>query len=108
MRTVDPSGRSPRYLWLLILRRCPIRNCASELTKWKNSIIPDTLAAAQEEAGDFDAPVKTQLRAIELLTDEQQRDDYRSRLGLYRAKRPYGEAIPRHAPTDEARPRQRF
>ena len=76
---------------------------ACELTKWKNPIILDTLAAAQAEAGDFDAAVKSQKRAIELLTDERQKDDYRSRLALYQAKKPYRQVSPQHAPT-EARP----
>ncbi len=60
---------------------------ACELTKWKSPVILDTLAAAEAEAGDFDAAVKWQKRAIELLTDERQKDDYRSRLKLYRAKK---------------------
>ena len=76
---------------------------ACELTKWKNPRILDTLAAAQAEAGDFDAAVSSQKRAIELLTDERQKDDYRSRLVLYQAKRPYREVSPQRAPT-EARP----
>ena len=62
---------------------------ACELTKWKDPRILNTLAAAQAEAGDFDAAVRSQKRAIELLTDERQKDDYRSRLVLYQAKRPY-------------------
>ena len=62
---------------------------ACELTQWKNPVVIDTLAAAQAEAGEFDTAVKSQKRAIELLTDERQKDDYRSRLALYQAKRPY-------------------
>ena len=58
---------------------------ACELTKSKNPIILDTLAAAQAEAGDFDAAVRTQKKAIGLLKDEQRKDDYRSRLVLYQA-----------------------
>ena len=76
---------------------------ACELTKWKNPRFLNTLAAAQAEAGDFDAAVKSQERAIELLTDERQKDDYRSRLVLYQAKKPYREVSPQHAPS-EARP----
>ena len=76
---------------------------ACELTQWKNPIIIDTLAAAQAEAGDFDTAVKSQKKAIELLTDEQQKADYRSRLALYQAKKPYRQGSPRHAAT-EARP----
>ncbi len=76
---------------------------ACELTKSKNPIILDTLAAAQAEAGDFDAAVRTQKRALELLNDERQKDDYRSRLVLYQAKKPYREGPPQHALT-EARP----
>ncbi len=72
---------------------------ACELTKWKNPIILDTFAAAQAEAGDFDAAAKSQESAIELLTDKQQKDDYRSRLVLYQAKRPYRQVSPRIAPT---------
>ncbi len=71
---------------------------ARELTQGKNPIILDTLAAAQAEAGDFDAAVSSQKRAIELLTDEPQKNDYRSRLELYRARRPFRQVSPQHLP----------
>ena len=49
----------------------------------------DTLAAAYAEAGDFDAAVKWQSRAIELAGDPKEKDDDRTRLELDRAKKPY-------------------
>ena len=67
---------------------------ACELAKWKEPRFLNTLAAAQAEAGDFDAAVRSQKRAIELLADERQKDDYRSRLLLYQANRPYREVPP--------------
>ncbi len=76
---------------------------ACELTKWKNPIILDTLAAAQAEAGDFDSAVSSQKRAIELLTDRRQQDDYRSRLALYQAKKPYRQ-VPAQDALTKARP----
>ncbi len=76
----------------------PLATRACELTQWKNPVILDTLAAAQAEAGDFNTAVRSQERAVELLTDEPQKDDYRSRLALYRAKRPYRQVYPQLAP----------
>jgi tetratricopeptide (TPR) repeat protein len=67
---------------------------ACELTDWKEPVFLDTLAAASAEAGDFEAAVKWQTRAIDLLADEQRKDDFRGRLKLYEARQPYREADP--------------
>jgi Flp pilus assembly protein TadD len=69
---------------------------ACELAQWKNSGFLDTLAAACAEAGDFDAAVTWQTKAIALLLDERKKGQYSSRLAHYRAKRPY-----RETPTDQ-------
>ena len=67
---------------------------ACELTEGKNPIIIDTLAAAHAEAGDFETAVRSQKKAIELLTDEREEADYRSRVGCTRP-----EALPPGIPT---------
>ncbi len=74
---------------------------ACELTEWKQPENLDTLAAAYAEAGDFDAAVRWQARAIEFLMEEREKEegDFRSRLVLYQAKKPYREASPGRAPT---------
>ena len=72
---------------------------ACELTKWKDPSSLNALAAAQAEVGDFNASVSSQKKAIELLTDDRQKDDYRARLMLYQTKRPYREVSVELAPT---------
>jgi len=67
---------------------------ACELTQWKLYRPIGTLAAAYAEAGDFEAAVKWQSKAIELATDEVAKDDHRTRLKLYQAKELYREAKP--------------
>ena len=67
---------------------------ACELTEWKNPDYLNTLAAACAESGDFDAAVKWQMKAIELLPDEKEKEDYRTRLKLYQEKKPYHTASP--------------
>ena len=64
---------------------------ACELTDWKDADSLDTLAAACAEAGDFDAAVKWQEKALGMLAkdDEPNRKDFEARLTLYRAKKPY-------------------
>jgi len=64
------------------------------LTDWKDADCLGTLAAAWAEAGDFDAAVKRQEKALGLPAkdDEPKRKDFEARLTLYRAKKPYREA----------------
>jgi len=50
---------------------------------------PRHTAASYAECGDFDVAVKWQSRAIELLPDEKEKEDYRTRLKLYQEKKPY-------------------
>jgi serine/threonine protein kinase len=51
----------------------------------------DTLAAARAEAGDFRRAVDAQKEALGLLHDENQRQDFASRLMLYESGKPYRE-----------------
>jgi tetratricopeptide (TPR) repeat protein len=62
---------------------------ACELCDWKDANAISALAAAHAEAGDFESAVKWQSKAIELATDEKNKDDYRTRLKLYQEKKPY-------------------
>ena len=70
------------------------------MTDWNRPIYLDTLAAAYAETGDFEAAVTWQMRAIELLSDERRKDDYRRRLVLYQAGKPHREVFQLLAPTD--------
>jgi hypothetical protein len=69
---------------------------ACKLTEWKNPAYLDTLAAACAESADWGAAVKWQTKAIALLSDEKDKEDYRTRLKLYREKKPYHQQ--QHAP----------
>ena len=62
---------------------------ACELSEWQYNHV-DTLAAAYAEAGDFEQAVRWQQMAIEMASDSG-RDDYRSRLALYKSGKPYRE-----------------
>jgi tetratricopeptide (TPR) repeat protein len=59
---------------------------ACELTQWKHTYYLNTLAAACAESGDFDAAVKWQTRAIEILTNRDEKADNSTRLKLYQEK----------------------
>ncbi len=67
---------------------------ACELSNGKDPNSIDTLAAACAEAGDFDQAVKRQSQAIDLLTDAKEKEDFVTRLKLYREKKPYRETAP--------------
>ena len=64
---------------------------ACEMTAWKQPSCLETLAAAEAESGDFDAAIKWQSRAIELVADEDDevKTRFRDRLDLFRNKKPY-------------------
>ncbi len=51
----------------------------------------DTLAAACAENGEFGKAREWQTKAIEHLTHENDKKDYRSRLELYKQGKPYRE-----------------
>ena len=57
---------------------------------------------AYAELNDFASAVKWQISAIELLSDERQKEDYRFRLKLYQEEKPYRAMGPRRKP--DARP----
>ena len=63
------------------------RSC--ELGGWSHPMLLDPLAAACAEAGDFAAAAAWQEKAISLVPDGVKKDDYRARLALYRAGKPY-------------------
>ena len=67
---------------------------ACELSDWKNPSCLETLAAAEAEAGDFDAAVKWQARALDLVTDDEAKPRFFERLELFRKKRPYRDVRP--------------
>ena len=75
----DPGLRDGRRAVATATRVC-------ELLKWNEPNSLDTLAAAHAEAGDFAAAIARQEQAIDLLPDGPGKDDYRSRLALYRAR----------------------
>jgi len=64
---------------------------ACELTHWKNPNCINTLGAAYAEMSDFDAAVKWQRAAIDLLPENtsESRADYESRLKLYQESKPW-------------------
>jgi tetratricopeptide (TPR) repeat protein len=76
---------------------------ACRLTGWMSPYFVDTLAAAHAEAGDFDAAVAWQSRAIDLLSGQWRRDAYRARLALYQARKPFRAAVAGRLAGDEHR-----
>jgi tetratricopeptide (TPR) repeat protein len=73
-----------------------MRGC--ELTDWKDPTYLDTLAASYAEAGDFDAAVKTQVKAIGLVKD------FEARLKSYQGKKRPPDAPEPVARLSQSRP----
>jgi len=80
----DPSYRDGRKA---------VKNArkAGKLTNWKNGYSFGILAAAYAEIGDFDEAVKWQEKELEMALAEF-KADFRSRLDLYKAHKPYRKA----------------
>jgi tetratricopeptide (TPR) repeat protein len=64
---------------------------ACESTGWKNWSMLDTLAAACAEAGNFEAAVKWQGKALESV-DDKEKPGFQARLAIYEAGMPYRES----------------
>ena len=73
-----------------------MRGC--ELTDWKDPTYLDTLAASYAEAGDFEAAVKTQAKAIALIKD------FDARLKAYQDKTRYHGTVELDAHLSQSRP----
>jgi len=76
---------------------------ACELTNNENPSFLDTLAAAYAAAGKFPEAVTTAEQALKIAQSSLQRrlaEEIQSRLGLYKAGRPYIESSPKLSPTD--------
>ncbi len=61
------------------------------MTEWKEACSIGTFAAAQAEAGDFDAAVRWQIKANALYSDAEDKQNGDQRLKLYHEKKPYRE-----------------
>ena len=61
---------------------------ACERTLWRDASHLSVLAASYAESGDFASAVKWQTKAIELVADPKQKDEYHSRLKVYQEKKP--------------------
>jgi tetratricopeptide (TPR) repeat protein len=98
---LDPTSMNAHNGAAWILATCPgdeVRNGAlaiehatkaCELSKWKNRGCIDALAAAYAEAGDFESAVEWQEKAVDIIFPDALKQDYRARLALYRAGKPY-------------------
>ena len=102
---------NPRYAWAFnnlawLLATCPdpkirdgkkaieLANQACELSEWKDAYHVDTLATAHAEAGDFDAAVKWETKALTLYAAGKNREGGHARLKLYQDKKPYRQVDP--------------
>ena len=61
---------------------------ACEDVDWDDASFTDTLASAYAEQGEFEAAVKYENKAVEL-ADGDKKDEYKQRLALFEAKKPF-------------------
>ena len=66
---------------------------ACELTQWKDSAYLDTLAAAYADAGKFDKAAEFEQKAVELVTEDADKDELLVHLKLYQDRKPYREPV---------------
>lgn len=80
----DASRRNPEEAVRLADR-------AAELTGYENPVILDTLAVAYASAGQFEKATSVAEEAVRLASDAALAEQIRSRLNLYRERKPYVE-----------------
>jgi protein O-mannosyl-transferase len=109
---LNPNDERVCNNFAMMLASCPEAKCrdgkkaveaatrACELTSWKQADFVDTLAAAYAESGNFREAIKWQKRAIEILTDERNRESFHTRLALYEAGKPYRDPFRGGTPTE--------
>lgn len=68
-----------------------LANKASELTKYKNSAVLDTLACTYAETGDFESAVKWSQEAVKLAHDDVARKEYAAHLANFRSGKAWRE-----------------
>jgi protein O-mannosyl-transferase len=114
---LEPDNAEAQNNLAMILAACPdatyrdgrraveLATRACELTRWEQPGTIDTLAAGYAETAEFAAAARYQARAIDLVGDESTKADYRSRLLLYQAGKPYREPAPQRKPTRAGRSR---
>jgi serine/threonine protein kinase len=75
-------------------RAVEVATKACELAGYNDPFLLDTLAAAYAEVGNFSDAVKWQAQALERNTVPSDAADYRSRLDLYKSRKPYHQDAP--------------
>jgi tetratricopeptide (TPR) repeat protein len=66
-----------------------LSNKACELTNFGNDVCLSVLAVAYAKAKEFEKAIEFQEKAIELASDDNERQEYKKRLETYKANRPW-------------------
>jgi len=98
---IDPTFQPARAGLALMLASCPdekyrdgkraveLATVAYRDSRPEEPLFGAALAAAYAEAGDFERAVELQERAIQFTPDADEKDELRSRLDLYKLKKPF-------------------